>query len=136
MENTLNNRIVRIILAVVVGIPVTAVVVVLGFNGLILGYGGIIEFKLLPFLLGVVTVTGVIGIIGAWKRIYTSTNEMSEKEKQTTRVMLVIGCFSSLALSIWAFSSAEPEIAIFLLVLSFGAVVFIYATPKNSNNEN
>lgn len=105
----------------------------MGLHGLVLFYAGAKEAELLPLSLGVVTITGFIGILGAWKRIYSSSEEMSEKEKSTTRIMLLFGCLSSFGLSAWAFNSSEPESAIILLLLALGAVAFIYATPKNRN---
>ncbi len=130
MEKLLNNRIVRIVIGTAIGIPVTAFSIVLGLHGLILFYAGVKEAELLPLFLGVVTVTGFIGIVGAWKRLLSSTEEMDKKEKRNVRAMLMFGLLSSLALGAWAFSSSEPEIAIILLVLSLGAGVFIYATPE------
>lgn len=130
MENFLNNRIIRIVIGTAVGIPLTTISIILGFHGLVLFYAGIKDAELLPFLIGVVTITGFIGIIGAWKRIFTSSEEMTEKEKNTTRVMLLFGSLTSLGLSAWAFKSSELEFAAILLLLSLGAVAFIYATPK------
>lgn len=133
MEEFLNLKITRIAIGALIGIPVTAVSIVLGFHGLVLLYAGIKEFEIFSFSLGIVTITGFIGIIGAWKRIYSSSKNLSEKEKQSIRSMLIIGFLSSIALSYWALSSSEKEISLALFMLSFGALAFIYATPKNSN---
>ena len=130
MEKLLNNRIVRIVIGTAIGVPVTAISIILGLHGLILLYAGIKEVEVLPFSLGVVTITGFVGIVGAWKRLFTSSEDMTEKQKTNTRTLLVFGLLSSLALSIWAMSSSEPEMAAILFMLSFGAGVFIYATPK------
>ena len=130
MEKLLNNIIVRIVIGATVGLPLTAISIVLGFHGLVLFYAGVKELELIPFSLGLVTITGFIGIIGAWKRIFITSEVMTEKEKNTTRVMLIFGLLTSLALSIWAFRTSEPEGGIILLALSFGAGAFIYATPK------
>ena len=41
MENILNNVLVRIFIGITIGIPVSAISVVLGFHGLVLLYAGI-----------------------------------------------------------------------------------------------
>ena len=130
MEVILNNRIVRIIIGTAIGIPLTAISVVLGLHGLVLLYAGIKEMELVPFSMGLVTVTGFIGIYGAWKRIFKSSDEMTESERSKVRIMLGFGFLSSLGLALWALSSSEAEATIIMLLLAVGAIAFIYATPK------
>ena len=86
--------------------------------------------ELVPFLIGTVTITGFIGIYGAWKRIFRSSEAMTESEKSRVRVMLTFGFMSSFGLGLWAFSASEMEATIFLFLLATGAIAFIYATPK------
>ena len=130
MEKIVNNRIVRLIIGVAIGIPLTAISVVLGLHGLILLYAGLKEMELAPFLIGVVTITGFIGIYGAWKRIFRSSEVMTEGEKSRVRVMLASGFISSFGLGLWALYSSEMEATIIMFLLAAGAVAFIYATPK------
>ncbi len=130
MEKIFNNRIVRLIIGVAIGIPLTAISVVLGLHGLILLYAGIKEMELVPFSIGVVTITGFIGIYGAWERIFRSSEVMTECEKSRVRVMLAFGFISSFGLGLWALYSSEMEATIIMFLLAAGAVTFIYATPK------
>lgn len=130
MENLLNNKLTRRIIGGVIGIPLTMISIVLGFHGLILLYAGVKDLELYPLSLGIATITGFIGIIGAWKRISASSEEMSEKEKSIIRAMLFCGFLSSAGLSVWAFTSNEPEVGVTLLLLTLGSIGFIFATPK------
>ena len=88
------------------------------------------DLELLPFLLGVVTITGFIGIIGAWGRLLISSNDMSVKSSKRIRLMLLSGLLTSLSFLVLAVYKSEPEGAVFMLALTLGAAAFVYATPK------
>jgi len=133
MENLLNNKIVRIVFSIFIGIPVTAIILLASIYGLTFGLAGIPEGNLSMLSIGIINITGIIGAIGAWKRIYTTSIKMSEDEKNTTKAMLYSGVFSSLCLSVSAIYFSEIGAAFIFILLAFGSATFIYATPKNSN---
>ncbi len=134
MEYILNNIFVRIIIGILVGLPITAAALIGGAHGLVLGYAGIVNAKIGLFLFGVLTITGFIGISGAWRRLLEPTNSMTEKYKNKTRSMLFYGLTTSTALSIWAvYSEGLTVISLPLVILTLGSILFIMATPKSSN---
>ena len=131
IERTLNNLIVRIIAGIVIGLPLTSASVVGGAHGIILGIGGITELNPLLLFIGLVTVTGFIGICGAWRRLLKPTTLMTNKNKSTIRLMLMFGLFSSLGLTVWSvYSEGITIIGWALFALSIGGVIFIYSIPK------
>ena len=135
MENILNNIFVRIIAGLIVGIPLSALVLVTGAHGLLIGYAGVINSEFWLILVGIITITGIIGIIGAWRRLIDSTYSMSVPYNNKTRTMLFFGVFTSVALTVWTIViDGVSEIASLLIILSIGGVIFIIATPKSSNN--
>jgi hypothetical protein len=117
--------------SILVGIPITAVVALASIYGLTFGLVGFAKGDLILISMGLVNITGIIGAIGAWKRIYTTSAEMTEDEKHSTRIMLYIGAFSSLCISVSLFYFSEIAYAFVFILLSLGSAVFIYATPKN-----
>lgn len=131
MERILNNRIVRIIVGLVIGVPLTALAFVAGVHGLLIGYGGIVKGEPLWIIIGVITVVGFIGISGAWRRILKSSISMTGKERQVVRAMLFCGVASSLSLTVWSyFIEKTLVVPLILVVLALGGFVFILATPK------
>lgn len=129
METLLNSRIFCIIIGTAIGIPFTAVSIILGLHGLVIGYGGIIEGDILLLAIGIITITGFIGISGAWLRLFSSTEEMSIEEQKRIRTMLLNGLVASLALFGWALYS-DIKVSLFALALLMCVAFFIQATPK------
>lgn len=135
MENILNNIYVRIIMGVFIGIPFTSTALFAGAHGLILGYAGIVEEKFSMAILGILTITGFIGIIGAWLRIIEPTSSMSSRYLKITRLMLYSSFITSVSLTIWAFYlEGLTETSMPVIILIVGSILFIAATPKSSNN--
>ena len=135
MEYIFNNIFVRIIAGILIGIPVSVVALVSGAHGLLLGYAGIITVEFWLVLVGIITITGFIGIIGAWRRLIDSTVSMSVKYNNKTRSMLFFGIFTSVALTIWSIViDGVSEMTLLLIILCMAGVMFIIATPKSSNN--
>lgn len=130
MEELLNKRITRIIIGVSLAIPFTAISIVLGWHGLLLGFGGIASGNVLFILIGITTIIGFVGITGAWRRLLKSSKVMSKEEQNKIRTMLFFGLASSFILCVWSvFKTDLITISILYLLLLF-SVFFIYATPK------
>jgi len=129
MEVFLNYRISRLIIDIGIGLPATALSVILGFHGLILGYGGIKEANIYFLFIGLITITGFIGIIGAWWRLMSSTENTSKSEQNKIRVMLFYGLATSVALLMWSLYSDYRTLLIPVTLILAGTF-FIYATPK------
>lgn len=130
MEELLNKRITRIIIGVSLAIPFTAISIVLGWHGLLLGFGGIASGNILFILIGITTIIGFVGIAGAWRRLLKSSNLMSKEEQNKIRTMLFFGLASSLVLCVWSFFKADIITILILSLLLLFSVFFIYATPK------
>jgi len=129
MEAFLNYKISRLIIGIGIGLPATAISVILGFHGLILGYGGIKEANIFFLFMGIITITGFIGIIGAWWRLIISTENTSKTNQNKIRSMLFYGLATSIALSIWSLYSDFRTLPVPLTLILAGTF-FIYATPK------
>ena len=129
METLLNLRIFRIIIGTAIGIPFTAVSIILGLHGLFIGYGGIREGNILMMAIGIITITDFIGIGGAWLRLVSSTKEISKEEQKRIRIMLFNGLAASFALFVWAlYSDIQTSLIAFVLLIC--VAFFILATPK------
>lgn len=134
MESFLNNTRNRVALGLLVGAPFTLIATILGAHGLILGYGGIVKSDPALLLAGILTLSGFVGICGAWWRVFTSTDSMSCTSRDVVRVMLFVGAGTSLSLAAWALLLEGGALLVVPLVISaVGGVLFIRATPKCSN---
>jgi hypothetical protein len=134
MEYALNNIIVRIIVGITVGSSITAIALIGGAHGLVLGYAGIINAEFGLTLFGILTITGFIGICGAWCRLLKPTYSMSQRFITRIRYMLFFGLVTSAILSIWAlYIEGLTVITMPLLALTLGCILFIMGTPKSSN---
>ena len=89
-----------------------------------------------PILLlaGILTLSGFVGICGAWWRVFASTDSMSCKSRNVVRAMLSLGACTSLVLAAWGVLLGGGVILVLpLVVLALGGVLLIQATPKCSN---
>ncbi len=77
MEAFLNYRISRVVFGIAIGLPLTAISIVTGLYGMLMGYGGIIGAGLNFLFIGVMSITTFIGITGVWRRLITSTENTS-----------------------------------------------------------
>ena len=130
-EEVLNKPLLRAIVGIVAGVPLTLLAFFIGAHGLILGYAGITEGKILLLTSGVLTVTGLAGIGGAWARLLISSENMTKTTRQVVRFLLWCGVFSGLGLAIWSVLIEDISIVSLLLVIpALAGLVFISATPK------
>ena len=131
MENTLNNIIVRFIVGIFIGLPFTATALFAGAHGLILGYAGIVNAEFGMAIIGILTGTGFIGIVGAWLRLIEPTHSMSSRYLRITRLMLYSGFITSASFTIWVVTiEGLTEISMPIIILTIGSILFITATPK------
>jgi len=130
MQNIFNSLIFRFVIGVCIGIPFTGISLILGLHGLFIGYGGIVEGNMFFLAIGVITVTGFIGIAGAWARIFSSTEKMSTENRDVIRLMLYCGFISSMGLLGWALY-ADVRTSVVPILLLICSAFFILATPKN-----
>ena len=130
MEELLNKKSSRIIIGVLIATPFTVAAIIFGLYGILMGVGGIAEQSPILISLGLISISGLAGVLGAWRRLVNATNDLSVSEQNKIRIMLFLGLASTLALFAWSiyFKSLEA-ISIFLLILGLN-VFFIYATPK------
>jgi len=130
MEQLLNNILVRIIVGITIGLPITPLALMYGIHGLLIGFQGLVEGDYLFLLIGVLAVTGLIGIIGAWWRLFRSTEKMKTKERKVVRIMLFCGVISCLGLAAWAlFLDLTPKILLLFVLPALAGAVFVSSTP-------
>ena len=129
MEDLLNKKSTRIIIGLFIATPFTVAAIIFGLYGIIVGIAGIAE-KSPIFLLALISISGLVGVLGAWRRLVKTTMELSDKEQNKIRTMLFFGLASTVALCIWSVYLEFPKaIATFILMLTLNAF-FIYGTPK------
>ena len=78
-ERSLDNRLVRITLGTAIGLPLTAAARVCAMYGVLLFFGGLSSGNYLIAGLGPVTVFGLLGIAGAWRRLLKPHASMSSR---------------------------------------------------------
>ena len=130
MEEFLNKKNTRITIGVFIAAPFTAGALMFGLYGIMFGIGGITSKNPGAFLLGLITISGLVGVAGAWRRLLKPTNDTSNKEQNKIRTMLFYGLASSLALFVISIYFKITEATIILLFITIINVFFIYATPK------
>lgn len=83
-------------------------------------------------LLGPVIVLGLAGIAGAWRRLTKNHEMMSSRERRVVRLLLGCGAVSASYSTVAAvgLSGIGMSIALPLLVLSVGGVLFLLGTPR------
>jgi uncharacterized Tic20 family protein len=129
MEAFLNYRISRIVFGIAIALPLTAISIVAGLYGLVLGYGGIIGAGLYLLFIGMISITGFIGITVVWRRLKTSTENTSKTEKNKTRVRLFCGLVTSIALLMCSLYNDCKTLPMPLTLILFYTLL-IDATPR------
>ncbi len=130
MEDLLNKKSTRIIIGLLIATPFTIAAIIFGLYGIIIGIAGIAEKSPILLLLSLISVSGLAGVLGAWRRLVKTTEQLSNKEQNKIRTMLFFGLASALALFIWSIYFKWPAaIAMLVLILTLNTF-FIYATPK------
>ena len=132
IEKVLNNEVVRTSIRYAILFPFAILSIVLGLYGLVFLIGGITDSNPFSFFIGLSSVEGWVGILGAEKRLLSSSEELTEEEKKKIRIMLTFGFISSLSLSIWVLTTSATGLAIALFFLSLCPLLLIYATPKGT----
>ncbi len=133
IEKKLDKLSLRIFIGAIFGVPLTAISLVAGIYGLVFGYAGLVGGGVWLIIIGVVTITGLIGICGAWRRLLKTSNLMTKRERKIIRNMLFCGFLSSFVITAWLlYVDGISELSLILIILSLGGVVFILGTPKNA----
>lgn len=130
MEALLNKRNTRIIIGLFIAAPFTAGAIIFGFYGILFGIGGITGQNPQAFFLGLITISGLVGVSGAWRRLLKPTSERMNKEQNKIRVMLFFGLASSLALFASSIYFKLTEAILLFIAIIILNIVFIYGTPK------
>ena len=130
MEEFLNKKNTRITIGIFVAAPFTAIALLFGLYGIIFGIAGITSNHSFASLFGLLTILGLIGVAGAWRRLLKPTNKNNSKEQDKIRTMLFCGLASSLAFFAVSFYYNQTEAILILLPITMINVFFIYATPK------
>ena len=135
MERLLNNIFVRIIVGITIGLPITPLALMYGIHGLVIGFQGLVEGNYLSLLIGALSVAVLIGIIGAWWRLFRSSDKMKMKERKAVRIMLFCGMISCLGLAAWAlFLELTPKILLLFVLPALAGAVFVSSTPLRSTS--
>jgi hypothetical protein len=138
----IDHPLVRTVLGVLVGFPLSLVTLFAAPYGLLLGYGGVAEGNPQLFFLGLMTVLGLIAIYGAWYRLLVPHAEMVAAQVRRIRFCLYCGVISSLglagsvisSLNLAGCASCESQYQYIILsgalgLLAIVGVVLIHSTP-------
>ncbi|MBI5784335.1 MAG: hypothetical protein HZA64_02665 [Rhodocyclales bacterium] len=129
LPKLIDHPLVRISLGVLVGIPLSAVAMVATPHGLGLGYGGVIKGDPVLIFAGLMTVTGIVAIYGAWYRLLVPHVKMVAAQARRVRFCLYCGVISSLGLAGWAGYETEIALSFALALPAAIGVVLIKGTP-------
>lgn len=133
MPSTLFDRpLVRLVVGLFVGLPLSVIAVFAIPHGLILGYAGLTDGGVYNLFAGLSTVFGTVAILGAWYRLIVPRAEMSLPTVRIVRAALYLGIVSSVGLAAWAASAAWFTGAGALVLLVPVGVVFLRYTPTHN----
>ena len=124
----IDHSVVRIALAVV-GFLLSLVALFATPHGIILGYAGVIKRDVLLIFIGLMTILGVIAIVGAWYRLLVPHVEMAKAQARRMRFCLYCGVVSSLGLAGWAGYEAEYYLVGVLGLFALVSIALIKGTP-------
>ena len=132
LREIFDNRTFRITVGMVAGVPLSVLALASLPDGLALAIGGMQERNVALALLGPIIILSLVGIGGAWRRLTKTQATMTLRERRIVRLLLYCGIISSTYLTAWAFTVPEMRtlIALPLLALSVGGVIFVLATPR------
>ncbi len=105
-------------------------ILILDIYGLIFIYSSVVDFTYISLILGLSSLFGTIGYIGAWYRITKQRSSMSTKQVTYVRRGLILGITASLLLLGLSFYTQVIITIIFFMFIAFSGIVFLYATPK------
>lgn len=130
IERALDNRWLRIVLGAAIGIPFTAAALVGSIYGVIFLVGGLRGGEFFPTGVGLAAALGMLGVVGAWRRLLKPQSAMSHRERMVVRFLLFSGIASSTALAGVSLVYAEwPAIAFLFALIAAGGVALVLATP-------
>jgi hypothetical protein len=129
LSNAIDRPVVRLVLGVLIGFPLSVVALFAAPHGLILGYAGVAEGSPLLIFAGLMTVLGVIAIFGAWYRLFVPHVEMGIAQARGIRFCLYCGVISSFGLAAWAGYERQFLLASALGLFVIAGVVLVKGTP-------
>ena len=93
LQHFFDQRTVRILFGVALGLPITALALIGGLYGCVIGLTGLLtgSDKFLFAFITATTVLGLAGISGAWRRILRPSVEMTASEVKTIHALLWAG---------------------------------------------
>jgi len=128
IRETLDNKNFRIAFAVLVGIPATFVYFVAAIYGFVLVIASFHNFQLFPASLGVATLLGTLGIVGAWLRLIKRRDNLGARELKFTRASLACGVIASIILLANAILAGSLIFGVPLAILTLVGVFFYVGT--------
>lgn len=129
-SQAIESKTIKVVLSVF-GVILTPIAIFIAAHGIILGYGGFQKFDLLLISMGIATILGVLGLGGAWFRLFKKLSSMSRNQIAVIRTLLFGGVVSGLYLVIGCIYSGMPvSITLLCLGLTIGGIYFVLATPK------
>ena len=134
IERALDNRWFRLVFGAAVGVPFTAAALIGSVYGAIFLVGGVSQGQFHLVGLGLIAVFGVLGVVGAWRRLLKQHSAMSPRERLVVRLLLFSGVASGALLAgISALYAQWVNAAVFFAVVAAGGVIFVLGTPMRSN---
>lgn len=128
----LDVHLVRLVLGIALGLPVTALALLGAVYGLAMGYGGLAggrNLGLSAIALGMVLLA-FAGLVGAWRRILKPRAGMTPRQARTVRALLLAGVaaalFMVLAAVLWFDNYVLASVPLFIGAMG---VVLLLATP-------
>jgi hypothetical protein len=134
LQNLFDRLNIRIFIGVTLGLPISALAVIGGLYGLFIGFGGFLTTgKAMFALITAITLLGLAGIFGAWRRILRSSLELTEPESKTIRTLLGAGVLSSVSLAdILVYFSESFWLILAFIILGVIGILLILATPSQT----
>lgn len=105
IRDILDNKVFRILFGMFIGIPSTLAFLILLPSGLIMGVTGLRNFDVPTLSMGVASIFGAFGVMGAWLRLTKTIDRFSQNQIMYLRLLLSGGITATvilLALTIWA----------------------------------
>jgi len=127
IQTVLDNKKFRVAFALLIALPATLVALVTLPYAVIFGLVAIKHLQPLFAILGLAAILGVLGISGAWFRIFKTKDSLSFRQLKYVRSGLVCGIVSTVLLvsvAIWAEAYLSAVLPL-LLLLAMGVVFYV-----------
>ena len=105
IRDILDNKSFRVLFGIFIGIPLAMALLIILPTGFIMGVMGIKNFDLPTISMGVASIFGAFGVMGAWLRLTKTMDQLSQKQISYLRLLLSGGITAAgivLAITIWA----------------------------------